>query len=104
MFGFSTKSTIIPNLFFFTTPYEDGSSTFFTKIAPSSLSKSWKFIAFSKKKRVSENIRVVFGHWSQLGLKVMPKIICTDTSCAWGGKLTAVRLDSKIPKVTQVCS
>ena len=53
-------------------------------------------------KRVSENIRVVFGHWSQLGLKVMPKIICTDTSCAWGGKLTAIRLDSEKPEIIQV--
>tara|TARA_B100000963_G_scaffold323474_1_gene308331 strand:- start:516 stop:1325 length:810 start_codon:yes stop_codon:yes gene_type:complete len=81
----------------------NGQLNFSYKGPPTNLKKGlspW----YSAEKRVSENIRVVFGHWSQLGLKVMPKIICTDTSCAWGGKLTAVRLDSKIPKVTQVCS
>ena len=59
---------------------------------------------YSAERRISENIKIVFGHWSQLGILVMPKFICTDTSCAWGGKLTAVRLDSKTPEVTQVSS
>lgn len=46
--------------------------------------------------------RVVFGHWSQLGLIVMPHLISLDTGCVWGRQLTAVRLDKRIPRVIQV--
>ena len=46
--------------------------------------------------------RVVFGHWSQLGLIVLPKLISLDTGCVWGRQLTAVRLDKRIPRVIQV--
>ena len=45
--------------------------------------------------------RIVFGHWSALGLIINPKLICVDTGCVWGRQLTAVQL-SKLPKVTQV--
>ena len=46
--------------------------------------------------------RVAFGHWSQLGLVVLPKLISLDTGCVWGRQLTAVRLDKRIPRVIQV--
>lgn len=45
--------------------------------------------------------RVVFGHWSALGLVVRPALIGLDTGCVWGRELTAVRL-TKRPKVVQV--
>ncbi len=45
--------------------------------------------------------RIVFGHWSALGLVVRPDIIALDTGCVWGRELTAVRLTRK-PKVTKV--
>lgn len=37
--------------------------------------------------------QVVFGHWASLGLHDENNIICIDTGCAWGEKLTAIRLD-----------
>lgn len=40
--------------------------------------------------------KVVFGHWSTLGLHWQNNAICLDSGCLWGGKLTAVRID--IPK------
>ncbi len=46
--------------------------------------------------------RVVFGHWSQLGLIVLPRLISLDTGCVWGRQLTAVRLDKRVPRVIQV--
>ena len=46
--------------------------------------------------------RVVFGHWSALGLIVMPKLVSLDTGCVWGRQLTAVRIDKRIPRVFQV--
>ena len=49
--------------------------------------------------------RVVFGHWSTLGLWNADQVIALDTGCLWGGKLTAVRLDGPAPVFTQVaCS
>jgi bis(5'-nucleosyl)-tetraphosphatase (symmetrical) len=37
--------------------------------------------------------RIVFGHWSTLGLHINADVIGIDTGCVWGGSLTAVRLD-----------
>ena len=50
----------------------------------------------------SGNTRVVFGHWSALGLVVLPELISLDTGCVWGRQLTAVRLDKRVPRVFQV--
>ena len=46
--------------------------------------------------------RVVFGHWSALGLIVLPELISLDTGCIWGRQLTAVRLDKRVARVYQV--
>ena len=45
--------------------------------------------------RKTENITVVFGHWSALGLLLRPNLIGLDTGCVWGGKLTAVCVDDR---------
>ncbi len=45
--------------------------------------------------------RIVFGHWSALGLMNNDDVICVDTGCVWGRKLTAVKLTRK-PKVVDV--
>lgn len=52
--------------------------------------------------RATGNTRIVFGHWSQLGLIVLPNLVSLDTGCVWGRELTAVRLDKRKPRVTQV--
>lgn len=49
-----------------------------------------------------EGTRIVFGHWSVLGLVVLPDIVALDTGCVWGRQLTAVRLDKRVPRVVQV--
>ena len=46
--------------------------------------------------------RIVFGHWSALGLVVLPELISLDTGCIWGRQLSAVRLDKRIPRIVQV--
>ncbi len=45
--------------------------------------------------------RIVFGHWSALGLVVNDDLIAVDTGCVWGRQLTAVKLTGK-PKVSAV--
>jgi bis(5'-nucleosyl)-tetraphosphatase (symmetrical) len=45
--------------------------------------------------RLTENVTVVFGHWSMLGLILRPNLIGLDTGCVWGGKLTAIRLEDR---------
>jgi bis(5'-nucleosyl)-tetraphosphatase (symmetrical) len=43
--------------------------------------------------RNSRELRVVFGHWSTLGLYRNNGVISLDTGCLWGDQLTAMRLD-----------
>ena len=57
---------------------------------------------FSHDDRAAADTRIVFGHWSALGLVVLPNLISVDTGCVWGRQLTAVRLDKKTPRVIQV--
>jgi len=57
---------------------------------------------FEMEDRKTEQTRVVFGHWSALGLIVLPNLISLDTGCVWGRQLTAVRLDKRLPRIVQV--
>lgn len=43
--------------------------------------------------RRNEDLRVVFGHWSTLGLRREHNIMCLDTGCLWGQQLSAIKLD-----------
>jgi bis(5'-nucleosyl)-tetraphosphatase (symmetrical) len=49
---------------------------------------------FAAKERRSAGTRVVFGHWSALGLRIAPDTIGLDTGCVWGRTLTAVSLET----------
>ncbi|MCU0841226.1 MAG: symmetrical bis(5'-nucleosyl)-tetraphosphatase [Thiobacillaceae bacterium] len=50
--------------------------------------------------RRSRDTRVLFGHWSTLGLYVRDDVVALDTGCLWGGRLTALRLEDG--QLTQV--
>lgn len=45
--------------------------------------------------RRSADTVLVTGHWSALGLKLMPNLLALDSGCLWGRHLTAVRLEDR---------
>lgn len=50
---------------------------------------------FEASGRRSADTTLVTGHWSALGLKVLPNLLALDSGCLWGGPLTAVRLEDR---------
>ena len=48
---------------------------------------------FDVESRRTRGTRVVFGHWSALGLIVRDDVVGLDSGCVWGGSLTAIDLD-----------
>jgi bis(5'-nucleosyl)-tetraphosphatase (symmetrical) len=57
---------------------------------------------FDMPNRATQDITIVFGHWSALGLQQRENLYALDTGCLWGGKLTALNLQTK--EITQVQS
>jgi bis(5'-nucleosyl)-tetraphosphatase (symmetrical) len=55
---------------------------------------------FDAPDRRTQEVTIVFGHWSTLGLILRPNLLALDTGCVWGGHLTAVRLEDR--QVVQV--
>ncbi|KMQ80450.1 Bis(5'-nucleosyl)-tetraphosphatase, symmetrical [Candidatus Burkholderia pumila] len=57
--------------------------------------------------RRTSDVTIVFGHWTALGLMVRDNVLCLDSGCVWGNKLSAVLLESEPARriITQVsCS
>ena len=54
--------------------------------------------------RKAANAHIVFGHWAALGLLRRADVTALDTGCAWGERLTAVRLDGPGRSVSVRCS
>lgn len=50
---------------------------------------------FEAPDRRSADTVLVTGHWSALGLKILPNLLALDSGCLWGGPLTAVRLEDR---------
>lgn len=57
---------------------------------------------FDVPNRASGNQEIIFGHWSALGLHQRDHVYALDTGCLWGGKLTAMCLETKV--ISQVSS
>jgi bis(5'-nucleosyl)-tetraphosphatase (symmetrical) len=43
--------------------------------------------------RKTQNERIIFGHWSQLGVGQYGNVFSLDSGAVWGEKLTALRID-----------
>lgn len=61
--------------------------------------KAW----FEHENRRSTDARLIFGHWSVLGYLNKGNVIGLDTGCVWGGKLTAVDLESSQAPIDVTC-
>jgi len=59
---------------------------------------------FEHAARRSREARVIFGHWSALGLVQRAGVVGLDTGCVWGGALTALNLDAEAPAVSLGCA
>ncbi len=53
--------------------------------------------------RRSRDSRVIFGHWSALGLVLAPGLVGLDTGCVWGNALTAFDLDHEREPICVPC-
>jgi bis(5'-nucleosyl)-tetraphosphatase (symmetrical) len=59
---------------------------------------------FLHAQRASRSARIIFGHWSALGLVQGHGVVGLDTGCVWGGALTALDLDSDGPPLALPCA
>jgi len=57
---------------------------------------------FACENRKEIELKIVFGHWSTLGLYRDANVVCLDTGCVWGRELTAMRLDDGSETIVQV--
>ena len=77
--------------------YPDGRLELKAKGAPGTQKKGtlpW----FDVPGRKTANERIVFGHWSTLGVALRNNTLALDGGCLWGGRLVAVRLDLAEPE------
>jgi bis(5'-nucleosyl)-tetraphosphatase (symmetrical) len=50
---------------------------------------------FKHKNRRTRNVKIVFGHWAAMGLRLKKRTACLDSGCVWGGRLSALRLEDQ---------
>ena len=80
----------------------DGRIDLSLKGAPPSAASPFK-PWFAHQRRATRKARVIFGHWSALGLVRQDGVVGLDTGCVWGGALTALDLDTERAPVSVRC-
>lgn len=81
--------------------HEDGTLDFSSNGAPGTIPQGalpW----FDITERKSKNDNILFGHWSTLGNINKKNVFALDTGCVWGGKLTALRIDTESAEYTHI--
>jgi bis(5'-nucleosyl)-tetraphosphatase (symmetrical) len=59
---------------------------------------------FEHPRAASREARIIFGHWSALGLVQRAGVVGLDTGCVWGGALTAFDLDAERAPLSVPCA
>ncbi len=48
---------------------------------------------FKHPHRQTRDVRIAFGHWAAMGLRLRKTFLALDSGCVWGGKLSAYRVE-----------
>ena len=88
-------TNILTRMRFFTT---DGRLEYKAKGSPQQHAGQGLIPWFEMDRRLNQSIRIAFGHWSTLGVGAYGKHYAVDGGCVWGGKFTALRIDSSEPQ------
>lgn len=80
----------------------DGRINLTHKGAPGSQPTPW-VPWFRTPARRSHGTRIVFGHWSTLGVHNADGVLGLDSGCVWGGRLTAMRIDADAAPISIPC-
>jgi bis(5'-nucleosyl)-tetraphosphatase (symmetrical) len=83
---------------------DSGEFDFKQKGSPNSLPEEKNYLKpwFKCSVREDINLKIIFGHWSTLGLHIDSNVCGIDTGCVWGGELTAIRIDDGSEDIVQV--
>ena len=73
--------------------YSNGRLDFSNKNFPTDKQNSNLIPWYRLPQKIEISTRIVFGHWSSLGLYHHNNIICIDTGCVWGNELTLYNVD-----------
>lgn len=76
--------------------FEDGRLELENKSSPNServIKDTMPWFEVDNRKKIEK--KIIFGHWSTLGLYENDNVIALDTGCVWDGKLTAFNLDTQ---------
>jgi len=57
---------------------------------------------FEMKNRNTQDTDIIFGHWSTLNDPDKKHLYPLDTGCLWGGKLTALKIDTNLNKRIEI--
>lgn len=88
-------TNILTRLRFFTA---DGGLEFNARGSPRAHAEQGLIPWFEMKHRLDHSMRVAFGHWSTLRVGTYGNHFAVDGGCVWGGKFTALRIDSAKPQ------
>ncbi len=79
--------------------YDDGRLNLTEKNAPEFVAKHsseplkpW----FELNTRKMQSDKIIFGHWSNLGLRLQNTVFAIDTGCLWGNQLTALKINKEL--------
>jgi bis(5'-nucleosyl)-tetraphosphatase (symmetrical) len=53
------------------------------------------YLPWFETRPAGERETILCGHWSQLGLKLAPRLAALDSGCVWGGALSALKLEER---------
>lgn len=82
----------------------DGALLLDYKGAPESApSGYYPWFATPSRRFQPQDVTVICGHWSTLGLRQETGLLAIDTGCLWGGCLTAARLDGTPQLISMPC-